>query len=124
MPLRRVAGRLDGVPVELLPHQDVDDILAAIAGARLFVGSSLHGNLIALAYGVPHVGFGARVRKLDFMLRTWDPTSPEGAVEPASIAERCLQALAADRAGLPENITELRATARASFEKQASLVNG
>ena len=121
---RPFANRLDGVPVALLPQPDVDDILAAVAGARLFVGSSLHGNLVAMVYGVPHIGFGEQVRKLDLMLRTWDRTSPEGAVEPASIAERCLQALAADRAGLPEKITELRAAARTSFDEQASLVNG
>jgi len=65
--------------LELLHNPDPADILTAIAGVRLSAGSSLHGNLVALAYGVPHVGFGERVRKLDLVLRTWDPTSPDGA---------------------------------------------
>jgi hypothetical protein len=121
-PLRRIARVLGDLPVELLARPDVDDILAAIAGARLFVGSSLHGNLMALVYGVPHVGFEKRVRKLDLMLRTWDPTSPEGAVRLESIAERGLRALAADHADLTEELAELRATARTSFEKQARLL--
>lgn len=121
-PLRRIARVLGDLPVELLARPDVDDILAAIAGARLFVGSSLHGNLVSLVYGVPHVGFGERVRKLDLMLRTWDPTSPDGAVEPASIAARGLRAMATSLEGLPEKTAELRATARASLEKQARLL--
>jgi len=122
VPLARIAGLLGDLPVELLDHPEVTDSLAAIAGARLFVGSSLHGNLIALAYGVPHVGVGERVRKLDLMLRTWDPTSPDGAVDPGSIADRALGALAADRAELPAAVAELQATAMASFEEQAHIL--
>jgi len=118
-PLRRIARLLGDLPVELLDRPDVDDILAAIAGAQLFVGSSLHGNLTALVYGVPHVGFGERVRKLDLMLRTWDPTSPEGAAGVGSIAERGLRAIAADHTGLAEKIAELQRVAMASFDEQA-----
>jgi hypothetical protein len=121
-PLRRIAGLLGDLPVVLFDRPDVDDILAAIAGARLFVGSSLHGNLMALVYDVPHVGFGERVRKLDLMLRTWDPTSPEGAVAPESIAGRALRAINADRVGLPAAVAELQRAATASFEEQARLL--
>jgi hypothetical protein len=99
-------------------------ILAAIAGARLVVGSSLHVNLLALVYGVPHVGFGEPVRTLDLMLRTWDPTSPGGTVEPSSIAERALQALEADHDDLPDTISELQKMACSSLEKQARLLVG
>lgn len=86
VPLERISGLLRDLPVALLPSPDVADIVFAIANAALFVGSSLHGNLTALAFGVPHVGFGARVAKLDQVLRTWDATCPEGTVEPSRIA--------------------------------------
>lgn len=122
VPLRGVAGLLDGLPVELLLQPGVNDILASIAGARLFVGSSLHGNLMALVYGVAHVGFGERVRKLDLMLRTWDPTSPDGAVRPASIAEQSLHAIAAEHPNLPEAVDELQRSAMTSFDQQAHLL--
>ena len=121
-PLLRIAGLLGDLPVELLDRPDVGDILAAIANTRLFVGSSLHGNLMALVYGVPHAGFGERVRKLDLMLRTWDPTSSEGAVAPASIADRALRAINADHEGLPEKIAEMQRAATASLEEQARLL--
>jgi hypothetical protein len=122
-PLRRVAELLEGLPVALLPQPDVDDIVVAISSARLFVGSSLHGSLIAMVYGVPHVGFGERVRKLDLMLRTWDPASAEGAVEATSIAARSLNVIGSDHSQLSEKLAELQATARASFEEQARLLN-
>jgi len=93
VPLRSIAGRLRDLPVTLLSSPDVGDIVFAIAKAALFVGSSLHGNLTALAFGVPHVGFGARVAKLDQVLRTWDAACPEGTVNPERIAAAAVAAI-------------------------------
>lgn len=95
VPLGRIASRLDGVPLELIAAPDVPEILHAIAKARLFIGSSLHGNLTALAYGVPHVGFGERVPKLDLYLRTWED-SGTGVAPTRRLAERAVAALGGD----------------------------
>lgn len=92
VPLGRIASRLDRVPHELIADPDVHDILYAVANARLFIGSSLHGNLTALAYGVPHVGFGDRVPKLDLYLRTWEG-SRTGVAPARRLAERAQAAL-------------------------------
>jgi hypothetical protein len=93
LPLRKLLRRLRGVPVGLMQRPAVSEILAAIAGSELFVGSSLHGNLSALAYEVPHVAFGRRVMKLDRVLQTWDPTCQDGAVEAERIAARAQEVL-------------------------------
>ncbi len=48
-----LASRIEG-PVYRLPAEvTLEDLVAAIANARAFVGSSLHGYLTALAFGVP-----------------------------------------------------------------------
>ena len=75
------------------PPLPVTDLLALIASARLFAGTSLHGNLTALTYGVPRVGLGPGVRKLDLFLRTWDPTQPNGAAAFSELAARAATAL-------------------------------
>jgi hypothetical protein len=93
VPLERISGLLGDLPVTVLSSPDVADIVFAIANAGLFVGSSLHGNLTALAYGVPHVGFGARVAKLDQVLRTWDSTCPQGTVAPDRVAAQAIGAI-------------------------------
>lgn len=90
VPLRRLAGRLRGLPVALMTSPDVSDILAAIAGAELFIGSSLHGNLTASAYGVPGVPFGSRVAKLAAVLHTW---GSQGPVEVSDLATNALTSL-------------------------------
>ncbi len=71
----------------------VTDILALIASARLFAGTSLHGNLTALTYGVPRVGLGPGIRKLDLFLRTWDPSQPHGCAPFSELSTRALAAL-------------------------------
>ncbi len=121
-PLEKIGGLLEDLPVELFPRPDVHDILTSIANARLFVGSSLHGNLMALVYGVPHVGFGERVPKLDLMMRTWDPTAPDGAAEPEAIADHALWAVNTRRPDLQPAILALKDAATTAFKRQAQLI--
>ena len=120
--LRQISGLLEGLPVESFPRANVHDILTAISHARLFIGSSLHGNLTALVYGVPHVGFGERVPKLDLMLRTWDETSPDGAADLVSIADHGLRVLNDDSAHLPAAVLTLQDRAMATMALQARLI--
>jgi hypothetical protein len=122
-PLEKIGGLLEDLPVELLPQPDVNDILISIANARLFVGSSLHGNLMALVYGVPHVGFGERVPKLDLMMRTWDPAAPEGAAVPGEIAKQALRAVNERHADFEAAIRALQGAATTAIERQAQLVS-
>jgi hypothetical protein len=122
VPLRQVAGLLEGLPVEHIQRPNLHDILSSIAHSRLFIGSSLHGNLTALVYGVPHVGFGERVPKLDLMLRTWDETTPDGAADLVSIADHGLRVLDADRVRLPEAVLRLQDGAMTTLALQARLI--
>jgi hypothetical protein len=122
MALRGIADLLPDLPVELLDRPDVVDVLACIATSRLFVGSSLHGNLMALVYGVPHVGFGDRVRKLDLMFRTWDPSRPDGVTAPTGIAELATRALVDNRQDLEAASASLADKAMAAFEQQSRLI--
>ena len=91
--LARLQTRLSGLPTILASAATIFDILALIAGSRFFAGTSLHGNLTALAYRVPRVGLGPRIRKLDLLLRTWDTTQGEGCAPFGEFADRAQQQL-------------------------------
>ena len=119
-PLRAIAGRLRDLPVTLLASPDVADIVHLIANAALFVGSSLHGNLTALAFGVPHVGFGPRVAKLDQVLRAWDPICPDGAVQPDRIAAAARSAIGIEGDTLATAPADATAAARRMVENVAA----
>jgi len=71
-------------PTIMPSHASVFDIMASIAFCRIFIGTSLHGAVTALSFGVPHLGVGPKGEKLDLFLNTWD--IPEQA-ECASVTE-------------------------------------
>lgn len=84
--LNRVSSGLTrlGVPVRFSSSRsDMGDdaigrIVREIEGASVFVGSSLHGAITAMAYGVRHVGLRG-VAKLSAYLETWgDGLTPFG----------------------------------------------
>ena len=59
-------------PTIMPSHASVFNIMASIAFCRIFIGTSLHGNITALSFGVPHLGLGPKGGKLDLFLNTWD----------------------------------------------------
>ncbi|WP_425840698.1 polysaccharide pyruvyl transferase family protein [Microbacterium sp. PA5] len=69
------------------PWERVDEI----AGAKLWIGSSLHGRIISAAYGVPRVSFAKR--KVDDYVRTWDADMP-WRIDHTQMNEAAAQALA------------------------------
>jgi hypothetical protein len=85
-PYRRLASRLS-LPVRLFESLDVWDICGLIAGAAGFIGTSLHGRIVAEAFGVPALSLerepGA-AKKLRAYLATW---FPEGVIiDPSTFA--------------------------------------
>lgn len=68
-------------PAELISDDvAILDVMYTISKASLFVGTSLHGNVTAQSFAVPHIGLTSRKSKLDFYLETWD--IPEQAICP------------------------------------------
>lgn len=59
------------VEIELFHPNTIYDVLTIIAHARVFAGTSLHGCITAMAYGVPYVGISEMVPKLTAYLETW-----------------------------------------------------
>ena len=57
------------IPSCVLNSRTIYDIMYAIANSKLFIGTSLHGNITAMSYDVPNVGFGGQ--KLDGYLKKW-----------------------------------------------------
>jgi Polysaccharide pyruvyl transferase len=98
VPLRKVAHALSARGIRCIeyPSSDVTEIASIIAGARVFVGSSLHGAITSMAYATPHVSLD-RVGKLTAYMTAWGqgltpfdvpPTALMAAVETASRVSR------------------------------------
>jgi polysaccharide pyruvyl transferase WcaK-like protein len=72
--LARVRAELPdgGRDVLLLADGNVWEIMGTIAGASLYIGTSLHGAITAMSFAVPRLAFTGEVRKLREYLQTWD----------------------------------------------------
>lgn len=73
-------------PVFRLKHDHIDDVTAAIAHAKLFIGTSLHGAIISMSYGNPFVAVNKNIKKLDSYTKTWAPQYLKGCVDYQDIA--------------------------------------
>ncbi len=90
---RRLQSRMGAAPVWRFASLNLWDLCALLAHARLYVGSSLHGRIVAAAHGVPGVSLGHADGKVDAYLQTWLPRTP-GVAAPNALAQTALYALA------------------------------
>ncbi|HKI34884.1 MAG TPA: polysaccharide pyruvyl transferase family protein [Gemmataceae bacterium] len=93
----------------------IHDIMFLIASARAYAGTSLHGAITALAYGVPHVGLTLNVSKLDAFLRTWDVPEQQTCVPLEALSARVETVLRVPRERLGQKRDELVRASLANF---------
>lgn len=55
----------------LFEDTNIFEIMYLIKNSQIFLGTSLHGNITAMSYNVPHLGF-EKINKLKYFLKTWE----------------------------------------------------
>jgi hypothetical protein len=98
---QRLAKQMPDCLVEIFTALDVWDICALIAGSRGFIGSSLHGRIVAMACALPRLNFmrsgmGGLPSKQQAYVATWETAGLPGCVELDDIVPAALAALAID----------------------------
>lgn len=86
-PLRQIGSRLSTPYVFAGEDLGIFDIMFLIARADVFIGTSLHGAITALAFEVPHFALTRRVPKLLNFLDTWDAPGNRIGAEPDGILD-------------------------------------
>jgi len=125
----KLQRRLPPGTVRLFPSLHLWDICALIAASRGIVSSSLHGRIVALAYGLPRVSLippqqGARPDKVTAFAETWEPATIPRSVTADQVEPALRQALAVPASALCENAAQLRADYRHSLAQWAGIVAG
>lgn len=114
--LRR-AGR---ARVRVITGREPEVLVAEIASAALWIGTSLHGRVVSAAFRVPRIGLSTA--KLDGYAAEWDPAMPFG-VEPAALPSAARTALADDtRTRADETSAALELTAERALREQIEQV--
>ena len=118
--LQRVAAGLRPGAVHVFASLDLWDLCALIASSRGFCGSSLHGRIIASAFGLPRLNLrvptaGGRAGKQAACAATWDDSSGPAVVDVGDLADGLQTALAATPALLHRQAQRLAAAYRQGF---------
>lgn len=93
-PYKRLKQKLPENTVRIFNSLHLWDICALIASSRTFCGSSLHGSIVAMTYGLPHVALMgpqgvSQFGKVAAYLETWEP-SDQASCFSVDKAERAL----------------------------------
>jgi len=118
--LERLAARMCTPAVVVFRSLHLWDICALIASSRAFCGSSLHGRIVAMAFGLPRLNLcvgtpHATASKPAAYAATWEAAGLPGVVDVGDLADGLQQALAADPALLRQTATALARRYRVAF---------
>ena len=56
----------------LIDKLNIYEIMNLIANSYFFAGTSLHGNITAMSFGIRHIGLNPEIKKLENYLKTWE----------------------------------------------------
>ena len=75
-PLNKIFKKIENKGKIYMPKsKDIYTILCMLGNSELYVGTSLHGAITAISYGIPHIAFSDKISKLLDFLKTWKTTS-------------------------------------------------
>jgi len=108
LPIGRAPFHSDNVALEyiykelmtqsILPEkQSIYDIMALIANASLFIGTSLHGNITAMSFAIPFLPLNPSIFKLKSYIDTWCNADTFLMANFNEIHQKAIQALKIDK---------------------------
>jgi Polysaccharide pyruvyl transferase len=123
----KLQQRLPAGTARLFRSLHIWDICALIAASQGAVGSSLHGRVVALAYGLPRVSLtppqhGAYPLKTTAFAETWESDAIPRSVAVAGVESAVMQALAVPADVLQANAAQLRERYRESQAQWAGML--
>ncbi|NWG40045.1 MAG: polysaccharide pyruvyl transferase family protein [Hydrogenophilaceae bacterium] len=97
-PYERLSARMPAASTRIFHSLNLWDICALLAKSRVYCGSSLHGGIVAAAYGLPHVSLippqkTNRPDKVSANRNTWERKSLNVCVKPDEIEQALVSAL-------------------------------
>jgi hypothetical protein len=112
----RLLKHLKRAEVTLFDSLNIWDINTLIANSEAYAGSSLHGRIVAMAYGVPRVNMlHPDTQKQRAYVETWDASHPAGVVEINDLQEALHASMQTDRDELRQQARELARLYRTNF---------
>jgi len=136
LPLGYAAGHYDQIALKrmnelaneefnILFEPNIVDTTYAIANSSGFIGSSLHGNLIAGGYFKPHIALryeNLRVGKLESYIDTWEIPDQKAPVQVGEIASTFEARLKIEKKELVDNALRLKRLVYENFDRMFEMI--
>lgn len=74
VPLSMINNKINNEKTIYFDYNNIYETLYILSHATLYIGTSLHGAITAISYGIPHFALTNKIKKLDDFLETWDTT--------------------------------------------------
>lgn len=108
--------------VILINNNTIFDTMSIIANSKLFIGTSLHGNVTALSYGNPSIGLDSRVIKLNDLLKTYSIDQQAIGIDYEDMDVEMIKALDIDRQDLKRNSERINELVNENFDLIADVL--
>ncbi|MGV8815439.1 MAG: polysaccharide pyruvyl transferase family protein [Gelidibacter sp.] len=121
--LKIIKGYINNPQINLRIEKNIFLLMELIAGAKLFIGTSLHGVITAMSYNIPYVGLNPSIRKLENYLETWGVEGLDTCTEYEKITNNAIDALKTDKEILIKNSQTQKNIVYQSFNDIIKLIN-
>jgi len=120
----REIQKLLNTPSKLIENPTIFEIMVLIAKSRIFIGTSLHGAITAMSFGVPNLALTHEVPKLDAYLDTWALPSLRGSVSIETLSQNVGRAILVPKRQMEQKRQELIDASLASFDLMKKALDG
>lgn len=126
IPLKKIYKSFQGsnlaAKVILINNNTIFDTMSIIANSKLFIGTSLHGNVTALSYGNPSIGLDPRVVKLNDLLKTYSIDQQAIGIDYEDMDVEMIKALDIERQELKRNSERINELVNENFDLIADVL--
>lgn len=123
IPLKKIYSLLSPTVKNVdIKYGTIFDIMYTIATSDMFIGTSLHGNITALSYGIPSIALDKRVEKLSEFLKSFGIRGQKFGVDYSDIFQAFKETEQIDKRKLIQNSNNLKMTIRENFDVMAKVI--
>lgn len=117
--LRMIKSR-GKIPCYITSKNSIYDIMLLIANAKIFIGTSLHGIITAMSFGIPYLSIGPHIGKVKRYLQTWSNIRITGPVEYSKITWNAINVLKLNKNEFKKEHNKILIEAERNFDQIAN----
>lgn len=103
---------------------NIYEIMNLIANSIFFAGTSLHGNITSMAFGIRHIGLNKKITKLNEYLKTWEIEGQNECIEIEDLYNRFKALLKLDEKEIDNNKNKLLELTEENFNNICEIIKG